>query len=148
MFFSWKHAVNEQTNRTPTVLWNATDRSCKLLLYYKEAPLQMFNVKIFWNFDTGVQKNIFYFLPDFSGNCSKNNSKLIKENENHITKWTAFDCKWKNMEHIKTTVVVFHSLWPMIPFNVISYCNANNWSLKTLQMITQLPSTVQLSYSR
>ena len=23
----------------------------------------MFNVEIFWNFDTGVQKNIFYFYP-------------------------------------------------------------------------------------
>ena len=51
---------------------------------------------------------------------AKNNSKLIKENENHITKWTVFVCKQKNMEHIKTTVVVFHSLGPTIPFNAIS----------------------------
>ena len=51
---------------------------------------------------------------------AKNNSKLIKENENHITKWTVFVCEKKNMEHIKTTVVVFHSLWPTIPFNSIS----------------------------
>ena len=26
----------------------------------------------------------------------------------------------KNMENIKTTAVVFHSLWRMIPFNAIS----------------------------
>ena len=26
----------------------------------------MFNVKIFWNFDTGVQANIFCFLSDFA----------------------------------------------------------------------------------
>ena len=81
----------------------------------------MFNVEIFWNFDTGVQKNIFCFLSDLAVTIVKNSSKLIKENENHITKWTAFDCKQKNMEHVNTTVVVFHSLWPMIPFNTISY---------------------------
>ena len=51
---------------------------------------------------------------------TKSNSKLINENESHITKWMAFVCKQKNMEHIKTTVVVFHSLCSMIPFNPIS----------------------------
>ena len=79
----------------------------------------MFNVEIFWNFDTRVQKNIFCFLSDLAVTIVNNSPKLIKENENHITKWT-FDCKHKNKEHIKTTVVVFHSLWPMIPFNAIS----------------------------
>ena len=62
-----------------------------------------------------MQKNIFCFLSDIAVTIVKNSSKLIKENQNHITKCTAFDCKQKNMEHIKTTVVVFHSLWLMIP---------------------------------
>ena len=62
-----------------------------------------------------MQKNIISFLSDLAVTIAKNSSKLIKENKNHITKWTAFDCKQKNMEHIKTTVVVFHSLWLMIP---------------------------------
>ena len=30
--------------------------------------------------------------------------------------------KQKNMEHINTTVVVFHLIWSMILFNAISYC--------------------------
>ena len=62
-----------------------------------------------------MQKNIFCFLSDIAVTIVKNSSKLIKENQNHITKWTTFDCKQKNMEHIKTTAVVFHSLWLMIP---------------------------------
>ena len=60
------------------------------------------------------------FYPILAVTAAKNNSQLIKENENHIKKWTAFVCKQKNMEHIKTAVVVFHSFWPMIPFNTIS----------------------------
>ena len=55
------------------------------------------------------------FYPILAGTAAKNNSKLIKENKNHITKWMAFVHKQKNMKHIKTTVVVFHSLRPMIP---------------------------------
>ena len=30
----------------------------------------MFHVEIFWNFDTGVQKNIFWFLSEFAWNES------------------------------------------------------------------------------
>ena len=60
------------------------------------------------------------FYPILAVTAAKNNSKLIKENENHIRKWTAFVCKQKNMEHIKTALVVFHSILPMIPFNAIS----------------------------
>ena len=60
------------------------------------------------------------FYPTLAVIATKNNSKLIKENEKHITKWTAFVYKQENIEHIKTTAVVFHSLWPMIPFNAIS----------------------------
>ena len=66
------------------------------------------------------RKIFFAFYPISAVTAAKNNSELIKENENHITKWTAFVRKQKNMEYIKTTVVVFHSLWPMIPFNTIS----------------------------
>ena len=46
-----------------------------------------------------MQKNIISFLSDLAVTIAKNSSKLIKENKNHITKWTAFDCKQKNMEH-------------------------------------------------
>ena len=31
-----------------------------------QAPSQMYNVKISWNFDTGMQKNVLYFLSDFT----------------------------------------------------------------------------------
>ena len=60
------------------------------------------------------------FYPILAVTAAKNNSRLIKENENHIARWTAFVCKQLNTEHIKTTVVVFHSRWPMISFNAIS----------------------------
>ena len=40
-----------------------------LWIYF--APSQMFNVEISWNFDAGVQKNIFCFLSDFTQNIFK-----------------------------------------------------------------------------
>ena len=84
-FFSQKLTTNEKMNRTPTVLINAIYQSCRLLLYYTQAPSQMFNVKIFRNFDTGVQKNIVCFYPILAVTGAKNNSKLIKDNENHTS---------------------------------------------------------------
>ena len=34
----------------------------------KQAPSQMSNDEIFWNFDTGMQKDVICFLSDFAWN--------------------------------------------------------------------------------
>ena len=60
VFVSWKFAANQQMNRTPSVLWNAIDQSCKQLLYQIQAPLSIINVKLFWNFDSDKRKMLFF----------------------------------------------------------------------------------------
>ena len=52
---------NEQMNQIPTVLRNAI-----VAALLKQAPSQMSNVEIYWKFDTGMQKNVIYFLSDFA----------------------------------------------------------------------------------
>ena len=63
VFVSWKFAANQQMNRTPSVLWNAIDQSCKQLLYQIQAPLSIINVKLFWNFDSDKRKMFSVFYP-------------------------------------------------------------------------------------
>ena len=74
------------------------------------APSQMFNVEIFWNFDTGVQKNIFCFLSHFT--------------------WKFFQKRWKEFNPFSPYLILYnrkhfcsistnlsnllHSKWPFL----------------------------------
>ena len=43
----------------------------KVSLNKSVLPHHMFNVEVFQNFDTGVQKNVFCFLSNFASNISQ-----------------------------------------------------------------------------
>ena len=61
----------------------------------KEAPWEMSNSEIFWNFDTGVQKNVICFLSDFA--------------------WNFFQQLW--FSPLSILGVDFHTLWLQLLFH-------------------------------